>query len=191
MYINVGAPGRCNDSRIFECSSLKKYHSENNILEAHSKIINGMNIPVLLIGDSAFRLSSMLMKPFPFGLERTEKEKKFNKNLSKCRRVVENAFGHLKARFRRLGKCLENNIKNVNIIIKACCVLHNFLNEEKDNVLHQWIIDAESAEKSQPDPITVVGDNDTNNLGNNIRNTIAEALCKYISWGLKNVFFYI
>jgi len=52
---------------------------------------------------------------------------------------VENAFGHLKARFRRVGKGLDNKIENTAMIIKACCVLNNFLNSQKDKVNINWI----------------------------------------------------
>ncbi|XP_055905800.1 uncharacterized protein LOC129941239 [Eupeodes corollae] len=47
------------------------------------------------------------MKPFPFSTTASEEEKNFNYALSKCRRVVENCFGHLKARFRTIGKGLD------------------------------------------------------------------------------------
>lgn len=34
--------------------------------------------------------------------------------------MVENAFGHLKARFRRVGKGLDNHMVNTRAVIKAC-----------------------------------------------------------------------
>ena len=38
---------------------------------------------------------------------------------------MENAFGRLKARWRRLMKKNEMRIVNVPTVIAACCVLHN------------------------------------------------------------------
>ncbi|XP_017469034.1 PREDICTED: putative nuclease HARBI1 [Rhagoletis zephyria] len=64
--IHVGSSGRNNDSYIFESSSLKSYHENADIFQQNSKRIGGMDVPLLLIGDSAFRLSRYLMKPFPF-----------------------------------------------------------------------------------------------------------------------------
>ncbi|XP_037935832.1 uncharacterized protein LOC119669840 [Teleopsis dalmanni] len=78
------------------------------------------------------------MKPYPFSSTNDEYKKTFHYQVSKARRVVENAFGHLKASFRRLGKGLENNIKNAALIIKCCCVLHNFLNEHNDFINSKW-----------------------------------------------------
>ena len=150
-YINVGAPGRSNDSTIYENSALKKVHETNPIFREYSKTIEGVNVPILLIGDSAFKLSSTVMKPFPFSGNQSAAEKLFNYHLAKCRRVVENGFGHLKARFRRIGKGLEVNIDNVNSIIKACCILHNVCKENNDTVNRSWMVEMnQMVKKPQP-----------------------------------------
>ena len=59
-------------------------------------VMGSVNVPFVVLVDSAFRLSTSVMKPYPFRVDKTESQKKFNYTLSKCRRVVENAFGHLK-----------------------------------------------------------------------------------------------
>lgn len=108
------------------------------IFKEKSVLLDGVRVPVVLIGDSAFQLLDSMMKPYTFKItcinfERVRLQgKNFNYSLSKCRRVVEYAFGHLKARFWRLGKGLDNNIENVNVIIKCCCILHNFLNIQNE-----------------------------------------------------------
>ena len=174
MYINVGCPGRCNDSGIFERSTLKKKLLDRKFKE-QSISVGGIEIPVVILGDSAFRLTEFLMKPYPFHISATESEKKFNYALSKCRRVVENAFGHLKARFRRIGKGLDNSLKNVNIIIKCCCVLHNFLNEQNEKINERWIqvqnMYEESNNKPQPNVEEYVYD--ANRRGDEIRTVIS------------------
>lgn len=190
MYINIGAPGRCHDSKIFENSSLKKYHTEAEVLKNYTRCINNVNVPVLIIGDSAFRLSDILIKPFPYCTDLTNRQRTFNRILSRCRRVVENAFGHLKARFRRLGKGLENDIKNVNIIIKACCILHNFLIKENDGVVQTWIEEERITRvREQPIQSTRVGNN--HSMGTIIRNAISQYLgnnTHMISYFLKKCF---
>lgn len=176
MYVNVGSPGKCNDSTIFETSLLKVQHEKNPIFQMNAKTIQGVNVPVLLIGDSAFRLSRYVMKPFPFSSCQDEAEKKFNFHLSKCRRVVENAFGHLKARFRRLGKGLEVNIDNAPTIIKACCLLHNICNTKNDKINTLWIKDMKALEKRKQ-PVLKRNSGDTTD-GTIIRNTLKEYLSK-------------
>lgn len=101
-----------------------------------------------LIGDSAFRLSEHMMKPYPFLVDKTPEQEKFNYELSKCRRVVENAFGHIKARFRIFGKGLETSVENAKTIIQACCIIHNFLNENNDAINQKWVEAAQQAETS-------------------------------------------
>ncbi|XP_055918512.1 putative nuclease HARBI1 [Eupeodes corollae] len=122
-----------------------------------SKNVCGVDVPVVLIGDSAFRFSESLMKPFPFSTAATAEEKNFNYSLSKCRRVVENCFGHLKARFRRIGKGLDNRIDNSTLIIKACCVLHNFMNVNNDEINLQWLQNTNNnPQRQQPEHSTQI-----------------------------------
>lgn len=174
MYINVGSPGRCNDSTIYEDSNLKKYLDRCPLLDEMSKNISGVDVPILLIGDSAFRLSKNVMKPYPFQVDEEIKKKNFNYVLSKSRRVVENAFGHLKARFRRIGKGIDNRFNNSSSIIKACCVLHNFLNENNDGINSQWLKENFNNQRNcgniQPESFLM-----TDSRGEIIRNAIASS----------------
>ncbi|XP_037951571.1 uncharacterized protein LOC119682257 [Teleopsis dalmanni] len=137
MYINVGAPGRCNDSSVFEKSSLKKF-LESPLLKNKSEYISGKRVPVVCVADSAFRFSTSIMKPYPVSTTNEQYKNKFNYQLLRARRVVEKAFDHLKARFSRVGKGLDNNVNNAALIIKCCCVLHNFLNEHNDFINTKW-----------------------------------------------------
>ncbi|XP_037931000.1 putative nuclease HARBI1 [Teleopsis dalmanni] len=182
MYINIGCPGRCNDSQIFEKSKLKQHHMKPMMKEFCVEI-NGVCVPPLLLGDSAFRFSDILMKPYPFSEFASPTEKYFNYVLSKCRRVVENAFGHLKARFRRIGKGLDNHIDNVNLIVKSACVLHNFLNERSDKINLNWQNQLKEWEannvKPQPEWTALLTDNDP--TSENIRSAIATFLAELVS----------
>lgn len=160
LYVNVGHPGNSNDSQIYENSKLKKHISECKLLESYSRNICGTNVPVYLAGDSAFKFAPNLMKPYPFHAENDEQRKLFNYVLSKNRRVVENAFGHLKARFRRIGKGLDNKIENVSIIILACCVIHNYLNMKNDKINQKWLAEMDENEKCRhyPEHENTLGD---------------------------------
>lgn len=177
LYINIGAPGRCNDSQIYNASRLKTVLENNDVLKANAKEIGGVQMPVCILGDSAFRFSTSLMKPYPFSTALSEQQKLFNYRLSKCRRVVENAFGHLKARFRRIGKGIDNRVGNAPKIVQACCVLHNFLNERNDHVNQQWLDNIKDSARNLVSPTysTTFGDNEPT------AETIRQTLCSYFS----------
>lgn len=135
----------------------------------------------MVIGDSAFRLSDTVMKPYSFRANDGGVERTFNYFLSKARRVVENAFGHLKARFRRIGKGLDNRIDKVLLIVKCCCVLHNFLNNNSDHINQHWLQelrDYESnSQKQRPEEVVTITDKNTS--AQNIRDAIALYLGRY------------
>ena len=65
------------------------------LLPSWTKNINGVSIPLVMLGDPAYPLKNWLLKPFSdTGLSR--KQKTFNYHLSRARVVVGNAFGRLK-----------------------------------------------------------------------------------------------
>lgn len=173
-YLNVGSPGKNNDSYIFEKSALKREHSEDRIFYNMGKQIGNAMIPVLLIGDSAFRLSPYLMKPYPQA-DLSPIQQNFNYVLSRSRRVVENAFGQLKNRFRRIGKGLEVEMKHVPTVVRAACILHNILNEKND------IINNISSELNEPEGRPFIPESRENDdvgvgVGHAFRNEISRSL---------------
>ncbi|KAH8009945.1 hypothetical protein HPB51_023001 [Rhipicephalus microplus] len=81
-----------------------------------------------LLGDSAYPLLSWLLisyrdneQTFPAW------KKRINKCHSQQRPAIENSFGHLKQRFRRLYFVDAATIKQYGLIVMAACVLHNIL----------------------------------------------------------------
>ena len=55
-----------------------------------------------------------------------------NYRLSCVRCIVENAFGILAQRFHIFNRRIPLKPKNVDKVDKACCILHNYLMENKD-----------------------------------------------------------
>lgn len=98
-----------------------------------------------LVGDSAFPLKTYLMRPFPGKLLDSEKFN-FNKRLSRARRVIENAFGILVARWRILLTTLNILPSNADKIVKACVILHNFLKLNDSSYCPQDYVDRYAGE---------------------------------------------
>jgi hypothetical protein len=91
-----------------------------------------------LIGDSAFPIRPWLMTPYRQNANLGRTEKRHNNILSSDRVVIENCFGILTGRWRRLQfintYCISKSIE----IATAACVLHNFSylnNDEWDGEL--------------------------------------------------------
>ena len=70
----------------------------DNILDSSGRTILGRNIPICVVGDSAYPIQPWLMKPFTDDSTRTHQQKHFNYRLSRARIVSECVFGCLKAR---------------------------------------------------------------------------------------------
>lgn len=52
-------------------------------------------MPYVLLGDDAFALTNYFLKPYPGRQLDSEEKTVFNYRVSRCRRVIENAFGEL------------------------------------------------------------------------------------------------
>ncbi|XP_062704307.1 uncharacterized protein LOC134286670 [Aedes albopictus] len=96
--------------------------------------------------------------------------------------VVENGFGHLKARFRR-EKGIDNTIENSALVIKACCVLHNFLNNRNDEVTLKWLVAQQQVDARRPQPAKDVLLRAADASGEEIR----EAIAVFLARGVKAV----
>lgn len=128
--IDVGSYGKEGDSNIFKYSAFgKKVISEsinfppNNYLPGDE---SGNPLPFFLIGDEAFPLRTNLLRPFP-GRSLNKERKIFNYRLSRARRNVECSFGILANKWRVFHTPLLVNPNFATDIIKASCILHNFV----------------------------------------------------------------
>ena len=110
------------------------------------------------------------MKPFAHNANLTRSQRSFNYHLSRARIVVENTFGRLKGRWRRLMKHIDMDINNVPHIITACCILHNLCEVHGDAFNELWLEDVDMS--TQPEVLHSSG-NDTS------AKTIMDALVKY------------
>jgi hypothetical protein len=132
ITFDLGSPGSQSDSGIFKDGPLSML-CKSAFFPAPSKL--GQRITptsYYLLGDDAFALDVNLMKPYPYRSAMGD-EKVFNYRLSRARRIVENAFGLLCARFRLLLRTIELDVANVMQVVRACVALHNFLMTKKDN----------------------------------------------------------
>jgi len=113
------------------------------------KLLPNTNTPVpfVFLSDSAFAISKHILKLFS-QKNLTHDKHIFNYRLSRTRRVVENAFGILSSRFRLFKKPIMIDVKNIDVIILACCALHNFLSGKSKNYKTYNCVDREDFESA-------------------------------------------
>ncbi|XP_042146331.1 uncharacterized protein LOC121835863 [Ixodes scapularis] len=144
-YISVGLPGKCHDYNVYGRYPL------GHLLENYQVIVPRSNgdteIPLVIQCEQSFSLTRNLTKPFPPSLDHLQDKSYYNNALSKAKRVVENAFGRLKARFRIILKRMEVRIDNANAVVQACCILHNVCETLNDSAEKQWVQDARKVEE--------------------------------------------
>lgn len=92
-----------------------------------------INLPCTLVGDEGFPLKSYIMRPYSRRNLKSNERKVFNYRLSRARRVVENAFGILAARWQILQTAIGIKIESAEKIIQAVVCLHNYIISTNSN----------------------------------------------------------
>jgi hypothetical protein len=132
IVVDIGSYGRHNDSGIFKNSAFyREYTDGKHFLPP--KPLPGTNIPIphVLIGDEGFALQMYLMRPFPrTAVAKDARKKRFNKQLNRARRDVENAFGILAQKWRVFFRPIETDVETAERVVKAACSLYQLHSEE-------------------------------------------------------------
>lgn len=82
--------------------------------------------PFVIVADEAFGLSKNILRTYARN-NLNYKKKFFNYRLSRARRNIECSFGILSNKFRIFHKPMNVNVELAVCIVKACCILHNFI----------------------------------------------------------------
>lgn len=127
LYVDVGAQGRASDAGVGERCKLREY-LEKEMLQVPppDTLPYADNKVPYVIGDDAFPLKRYLMKPYP-GQNLSTEQRMYNYRVSQARRVSENAFGIIVAKFRVFQQPIHSSPTNTQKIILAAVVLHIFL----------------------------------------------------------------
>ena len=130
LNINVGAKGAGSDGGVFAEIDFKKNMDSGLLNIPPAEPLPGgdptQSVPYFFVGDEAFPLKTWLMKPLP-RRNLSHREAIYNYRISRARRVVENAFGILAARFRCLLRSMQLRPRRAIKVVIACCCLHNIL----------------------------------------------------------------
>lgn len=134
--VQVGDFGRTSDGGVYAGSDLGRGMVSRALHVPHAAPLLGAahlgDVPFVMVGDAAFPLKPYLMRPYP-GRNLNHNKRIFNYRLSRARMVVENAFGILASRWRIFHRRINLHPQNVDTVVVAACILHNFLLAPNDN----------------------------------------------------------
>lgn len=130
-FVNIGDFGSNNDSGILQNSIVGKSFASNALGVPDAEPEEGFDIPLpyYLVGDDIFALQKWLLRSYPRRSNLSEEQQIFNYRLSRARRVIENAFGILRARWQIFGRPIRASVQTVEVITKAAVCLHNYLRQ--------------------------------------------------------------
>lgn len=133
LYIDIGCNGQVSDGGVFRTSSLYQALECGILPEGHA-----------LFGDNAFSLKEYVLKPFLYN-RLTLKQKDFKYRLYRARRIVENTFDLLAARFKVFEKPVPYSPEKVVNMVMACCALPDWLRQTKlQNKQLEFTVDKEN-----------------------------------------------
>ncbi|KAK3916693.1 Protein ALP1-like [Frankliniella fusca] len=140
IIVDIGARGREHDGGVFSSSDFGKLFISHRLQFPHFTYRESIDdtLPYVIVGDGAFPLHQHLMKPFDKPIDAMgnfkSEEILFNYRLSRARRVVENAFGILAARFRILRHTTIASETLAQNIILSTVALHNLHLQREDSI---------------------------------------------------------
>ena len=175
MNIFVSWPGSCHDARILANSSIFAKAEEGSLLPTTTENINGVAVPVVILGDPAHSLLLWLIKPFSSVGQLTREKRCFNYHLSRARVVVECAFGRLKGCWRCLLKRNDTNLSFLPTLVTSCCILHNLCEVHSDGFNDDWMCEDDEIDNTAPNP------HPPNVLTITSAENIRTALCRYFA----------
>lgn len=149
LLFDVGQYGSGNDSGVLNESEFGQAFRDGLFDYPGPEKIPGCSleeVPYFLVGDEIFPLQDWLMRPYPGKGGLTEAQSVFNYRLSRARRVIENTFGILVARWRIFRGFIRATPANVEQYVLAAMSLHNYL-RQTDNAGYcpAGFVDSESS----------------------------------------------
>ncbi|CAN7946755.1 unnamed protein product [Ixodes hexagonus] len=130
VLVDIGAEGRQGDGGVFKASEIGQGLEQGTLNLPKTGLLPGCRmprvVPCAFVGDEAFQLRPDFLRPYP-AKDLADEKRIYNYRLSRARRCVENTFGITAARWRILLRTINLRPQNADYVVKACCVLHNYL----------------------------------------------------------------
>ena len=140
-YVNAGRPGSVGDSYTYRHSEMYKKIREGEWLSCPPERIEGVLVKPFVVADAAFPLEPTCLKCYDS--VHSAQQYSFNYSLIRTRRVVEQAYGRLKGRWKIMeGRCGLNDPVFARQVAVLCCALHNICERHQCTFEDGWLPDA-------------------------------------------------
>jgi hypothetical protein len=126
IHFTFSTNGRVSDGGVLEYTDFYDKLQNECLKIPESSDVKGRKLPYVFIGDEAFSLRNNFLKPYNVK-QLTRERKVFNYRLSCARRIIENVFGILVARFGIFKTHINIQLDNIKDVVMAICAPHNFL----------------------------------------------------------------
>ncbi|XP_069606045.1 uncharacterized protein [Ranitomeya imitator] len=138
VAIDVGAYGSSGDSRVLQSSQIGlQILQDGGTLPAPRPLPGSTHpVPFVMVSDEAFPLKTNLLRPYP-RRALDDRRRIFNYRLSRARKYVECTFGIMCSQWRIFHTAIQLDTETVDTVIKACCVLHNYVREYSTEVVEE------------------------------------------------------
>ena len=133
VWASCGYPGNSHDAIIFKSTDIWRAIQDDDLIPNIAKSVDGINVPPLILDDSAFPLQTWLMKPYTNAVL-SPQQRYLNYRLSRAWMVTKGAYGQLKERCRVLLRKSESSKVHIRTITLACVVLHNICIIQGDSI---------------------------------------------------------
>lgn len=172
----VKAPGGFDDATHFRDSLLYNRLISTDIIWDKGVNIRGEHVRPYIVGDWCFPLLSFLLTPFSGNRTGSPPENAFDEALFKGRKMVEEAIGLLKGRWKILQN-LNVGLSHAPQTIVACCVLHNLCQIAREPEPELW---REPEENGSP-PRVLENEKSFYYYGGTVRRALADDLYQRLS----------
>ncbi|XP_052192789.1 protein ALP1-like [Diospyros lotus] len=167
----VKAPGGSDDAAHLRDSTLYDRLISEDIVWDRVMNVRGHPVRPYIVGDWCFPLLSFLITPFTWNGTGTPAQNEFDIALMKGRKVVEEAIGLLKGRWKILQD-LNVGLNHAPQTIVACCVLHNLCQIAREPEPELW----KEPEECGPPPRLLESEKSSCYHGESMRQALADDL---------------
>lgn len=172
----VKAPGGFDDATHFRDSLLYNRLISGDIVWDKAVTVRGQHVRPYIIGDWCYPLLSFLLTPFSWNRTGSPAQNTFDEALMKGRKMVEEAIGLLKGRWKILQD-LNVGLNHAPQTIVACCVLHNLCQIAREPEPETW----KEPEENGSAPRVLENEKSFYYYGESLRQALADDLYQRLS----------